>query len=144
MELIKQFRMLCASPRHDIEMINSCFTSFNEEIQAILSLDSSRLCLEQKRLQQQVENADASIEAGSSFFVFSNRNVKLFTIGLLWNLIEYSTKFDFSSGENWFDYYLKERKIIYESLSLEMFYTRMGKINNNFYLFIYLLFISFS
>lgn len=74
-----------------------------------------------------IEFPDLSIQTslkiphGSSVFIFLNRDVKLFTIGFIWSLIEYSTKFEFSNGD-WFYHYLKERTVNYESMSLNKFF----------------------
>lgn len=62
-----------------------------------------------------------------STIIFDKVNAKLFTIGLIWELIQYSLKFqgNYSNCE-WFEHYLASRRIAFEPLSLKEFYNLIG------------------
>lgn len=62
-----------------------------------------------------------------SEFIFLHPDVKLFTIGFIWSLIEDSLEFDFADASvNWFDHYVKSRSKFYTAKSLSDFYSLMG------------------
>jgi hypothetical protein len=67
-----------------------------------------------------------------SHLIFAAADLKLQTIGFIWDLILYSSKFtgDFLKGE-WFDYYLTSRNGLFEPLSLKEFYLLMGNQFNS-------------
>ena len=59
--------------------------------------------------------------------------VKLRTIGLLWELVKYSTKFDgFKEGSTsnsaWFTFYLQSRNFKYEAMTYCEYLEKLGKI----------------
>lgn len=60
--------------------------------------------------------------------LLQRRYLKLKTIGLIWSFVLLSRKFNFDDpNQNWFEYYLSEHEIVYEALSVEMFWIKMSK-----------------
>lgn len=112
---------LMKEPKYPQE-IYKCFYPLKDELSSVLSLDETTLLSKKKELK-----GDDRLHSMSSSFIFLNPELKLYTIGFIWNLVEYSTTFDVNSGEEWFSYYLKDRIVTYESLSLNMFWDRMSK-----------------
>jgi hypothetical protein len=99
------------SNSYNIQPVYKSFHHFNKILTSIIPFDKEIL--------------NNCIESNSIFVKF---DVKLRTIGLIWNLIQYSSKFqkDYSNGE-WFNYYLASRRIVFEPLSLREFYELIGK-----------------
>ena len=68
----------------------------------------------------------------STSVLIAERFTKLKTIGLIWHLIVLSQTFDWNGNESWFEFYVKERTLVFEPLSLSMFWAEMGKNYINF------------
>ena len=68
----------------------------------------------------------------STSVLIAERFIKLKTIGLIWHLIVLSQTFDWNGNESWFEFYVKERDLVFEPLSLSMFWAEMGKNYTNF------------
>ena len=83
---------------------------------------------------------DHNISRGTASLL-KGTNVKLYTIGLIWHLISFSQEYNWSGSETWFEFYVKERIISFQPLSLSMFWAKMGK--KLYYFYAYLL-ISFE
>jgi hypothetical protein len=104
--------------REDSQDIYSCFNSYSVELLKILSLDTTSL-------SKTVSLSELS-ESGN---LFHKNDLKLFTIGFIWSLIEHSMEFDFSKNDGkWFNHYLENREVSYTALSFTEFYDKMSKI----------------
>jgi hypothetical protein len=104
--------------RENSQDIYSCFSSYSKEILKVITMDTEILSkiVKMSRLSES-EN------------LFLQEDLKLFTIGFIWSLIEHSMKFDFSKNDGkWFNHYLENREVSYTALSLNEFYDKMGKI----------------
>lgn len=65
--------------------------------------------------------------------LFSFRKIDYKTVGLLWSLVELSQQFDFSDPrKSWFKFYLSEREIQYDAISVTKFWFNMSKQNSLF------------
>ena len=53
--------------------------------------------------------------------------IKLETVGLLWELVEYSTEFKFDGSAEWFEHYIAARSIKFEKMSIYEYLTKLGK-----------------
>jgi hypothetical protein len=104
--------------RENPQNIYSCFNSYSDELLNILSLDTGIL-----------SKTDSSSELSESENLFHKKDLKLFTIGFIWSLIEHSMEFDFSRNDGkWFNHFLETREVSYIALSFNDFYDKMGKI----------------
>jgi hypothetical protein len=102
----------------DPQKIYSCFNSYSMELFNILSLDKASL--------SKFFSPSELSESGNLFY---KKDLKLFTIGFIWSLIEHSMKFDFSKKDGkWFNHFLENREVSYTALSFNEFYDKMGKI----------------
>lgn len=103
--------------------IYTCFSDYSDELLQTLDLDKKSL--------SETKNLTELSESGN---LFLRKNLKLYTIGFIWSLIEHSLEFDFSINDGiWFYHYLKKRSHSYEALSFNDFYAKMGKILSLFY-----------
>ena len=57
------------------------------------------------------------------------REIKLETIGLLWEFVKYSTEFD--NRCDWFKFYVSSRTVNLEKFSVKDYLQKLSKINNN-------------
>jgi hypothetical protein len=104
--------------RESPQDIYCCFSSYSDEILKVITIDTEIL--------SKTVNFSRLSESEN---LFHKKNLKLFTIGFIWSLIEHSMKFDFSKNDgNWFNHFLENREVSYTALSLNEFYDKMGKI----------------
>ena len=109
--------------RDDPQNIYTCFDCYSAELMQILALDA-----------ESISKSVYLTELSESENIFHQNNLKLFTVGFIWSLIEHSMAFDFSKDDGgWFYHYLKERSATYEALSLNEFYDKMSKIFNIYF-----------
>lgn len=89
-----------------------------------------------KRPRKETNTYESCVETE---FLFENRNLKLKIVGFIWKLVEYSVTFNFNdSNDDWFNYYLKDRTVLYESLSIDEFHANMSK--TRYFIIFYLVF----
>jgi hypothetical protein len=104
--------------RESPQDIYSCFSSYSDEIFEVIAMDTEIL--------SKTVNFSRLSESEN---LFHKKDLKLFTIGFIWSLIEHSMKFDFSKNDGkWFNHFLENRQVSYTALSLNEFYDKMGKI----------------
>lgn len=66
-----------------------------------------------------------------SDYLFKNQNLKLITLGFIWNMIEYASKY--KKDEAWFDYYSSNYSFTCSAISLKTFYKNFGKTHIKIY-----------
>jgi hypothetical protein len=104
--------------RESPQDIYCCFSSYSDEIFEVITMDTEIL-----------SKTVSFSRLSESENLFHKQDLKLFTIGFIWSLIEHSMKFDFSKNDgNWFNHFLENREVSYTALSLDEFYDKMGKI----------------
>jgi hypothetical protein len=104
--------------RESPQDIYCCFSSYSDEIFEVITLDTE--------IFSKTVNFSRLSESEN---LFHKKDLKLFTIGFIWSLIENSMKFDFSKKDGkWFNHFLENREVSYTALSLNEFYDKMGKI----------------
>jgi hypothetical protein len=104
--------------RESPQDIYYCFSSYSDEILKVITMDTEIL--------SKTVKLSRLLESGKIFY---KKDLKLFTIGFIWSLIEHSMKFDFSKNDgNWFNHFLENREVSYTALSLNEFYDKMSKI----------------
>jgi hypothetical protein len=104
--------------RESPQDIYCCFSSYSKEILKVITMDTETL--------SKTVSLSELLVAGK---IFLQENLKLFTIGFIWSLIEHSMKFDFSKKDGrWFNHFLENREVSYTALSFNEFYDKMGKI----------------
>ena len=96
------------------------FRNISRNLISLLKDDSSSLFKEGMSDKEKLIQLDSDGLATSG-------NIKLKTIGFLWELVKYSLDFDFTNGADWFIYYLEARDIVFEPMSINEYYTEMGK-----------------
>ena len=68
--------------------------------------------------------------------IFDFRRIDYKTVGLIWSLVEISQKFDFNdSKQTWIKFYLAEREIQYDAMSIENFWMNMSKLIKLYFIF---------
>ena len=69
----------------------------------------------------------AKVELGAGSLKEDGLNIKLETVGLLWQLVDYSTEFEFDGSAEWFEHYLAARSIKFEKMSIYEYLKKLGK-----------------
>jgi hypothetical protein len=104
--------------RESPQDIYCCFSSYSDEILKVITMDTEIL--------SKTISLSELLVSGK---IFHQEDLKLFTIGFIWSLIEHSMKFDFSRNDGkWFSHFLENREVSYTALSFNEFYDKMGKI----------------
>ena len=107
-----------------------CFDSLSLELYRTLTLDQNLITIRKFKDRNRKSKSDAD-------YLFNQKDMKFFTIGLIWSLIEHSLEFKYADGDtavdaDWFKHYLKPRTFSYEPLSFNEFYDKMGALGPNF------------
>ena len=101
----------------DLQNIYQAFSSISSTFKTCLLHDIETL--ECKKIQTE---SDHLADVG--------REIKLETIGLLWYFVKKSTEFEFDGTSEWFEYYVKERTIQLEKLSICDYLEKLSKPAN--------------
>lgn len=70
---------------------------------------------------------NANIQLDSTALKNMGLKMKLETVGFLWELVKYSTEFEFDGSAEWFEYYLAARSIKFEKISIHEYLMNLGK-----------------
>lgn len=101
------------SGKKGVQAIYHAFNQISELFKQVLTHDLSTLAT--KSFKPEI----------SSLFDF--RRIEYKTVGLLWSLVELSQQFDWNdSSKSWFKFYLAEREIEYDAMSVFNFWLNMS------------------
>lgn len=109
----------CADGSISRQKVYCVFEPYTRHVREILNQDMETIMKSRTVSSQSVFDSE---------HIFMHKKLKLFIIGFIWSLIEYSMEFDFSMDDGkWFYHYLEKISTTYSSLSLEDFYKNMSK-----------------